>query len=101
MATTIGRKKNTNTSCSWDFCGEASYFSGQGKEFCYVPHAGSIKYSLNDLLRLEIDFKEKTAIMYHNNKEKDRRDLKVNTVWIGLSFANKGETVEMIQYKYD
>ena len=97
----LGEKQNINTSCSWGFCGDALYYSGKGKEFCYVTRAGTIKYALHDILRLEIDFQAKKARMYYNDKEKDCRNMKVNTVWIGLSFANEGETVEMIQYKYD
>ena len=52
-------------------------------------------------MKMEFNFDRKYVKFYHNNIERDCQDLTVSKLWIGLSFTLKGETVELIDYKYD
>ena len=94
----LGEGMNSSSSSSWGIGNRELCHSGDGD--CY-EQLKEITFSLNDLLRLEINFKEKKAKIYHNGKEEDCRKLRVNKLWIGLSIWFKGETVEMIEYIYD
>ena len=50
---------------------------------------------------MSFDFIEKNIKIYHNDKELDCKELKVDKVWIGLSLRRKGNHIEMVEYKYE
>lgn len=95
----LGENENTFTSVSWAFCDTFLQHSADAREFQDV--SDDMQYAHGDLLKISFNFIDKTAKIYHNDVEKDCRDLTTFKLWIGLSLFYKGTQIKLIEYKYD
>ena len=96
----LGENENSSTSESWCF-NHGIFHSGDGDKFKPLKKSYDFRLTDRDLLTLVFDFKQSRVTVYQNEKVLDCRDLKVNKLWIGLSFYHHRDGVEMIEYKYD
>ena len=94
----LGEGSNVKTSKSWGCYNGYLHHSDELKAFRKVK---PLTYSIGDELKMVFNFESKKVKFYHNDTEQDCQDLIATKIWIGLSFAVKGETVEMIHYKYE
>ena len=100
----LGEEHNDKTSWGWIISDDELWHSGDGHVMEDI--AEEIDYSLGDLIKVSLNFKETTARIYHNEKELNCQDLTVGKLWVGVSFKmvtfyHKGGSVEMVDYKYD
>ena len=96
----LGRESNRNTTTSWTFCG-ALYYCDFKESFTAVQKSGSMKYSADDLFKISFDFKTKKVRVFQNNQEKGCKDLLTTKLWIGFALYSKGNSIEMVDYRYD
>ena len=94
----LGECENTKTSKSWGIYNTRLCISRDGRAWYTIKQG--MKYALDDLLKVVFDFKEQKVTIYQNDKEEDSQELMETRLWIGLSFYNRGETVEMVEYRY-
>ena len=94
---------NKDTSrCYW-FVNDEIRKSGEGKWGIWVAGGmfGGVKYSIGAEIKLLFDFEKDLIAVYLDDVKKHSCKLTIKRLWVGVALYNKGETIEMVQCRYD